>query len=209
MSILKWMFFSILGLGILGLTAFLTFGPASIERGRNKVAAYDPYLVSTAARKRHDRLLWKRDLLERGTRGQGGIPRLQKGNVAIQFFTAVTKSPAGLNHQRNAADTPDNITLMALGQMWPPAIWQSIFERAIYQARKLHGFEACALNSLKIINPPADLETLLQSRAEGEKTIAALLEIEDTHTLKAGVCEIHIRKLMGENMLRVLRQRLI
>ncbi len=206
MNILKWVVFSILGLAILGLTAFLTFGPASIERDRNKVVAHDPYPVSTAAQKLHDSLLigdwhadsllWKRDLLERGTRGQVDIPRLQEGNVAIQVFTAVTKSPAGLNYQQNAADARDNITLLALGQMWPPATWQSIFERAVYQARKLHGFEARAPGKLKIIKSLADLESVLQRRAKGDKIIAAILGIEGAHPLE-GKLE-NLQKLQNE-----------
>lgn len=206
MKTLKWLVLSVLGLGILGLTAFLTFGPAYIETGRNHVAAHDPYPVSEAAQKLHDTLLigdwhadsllWKRDLLERGTRGQLDIPRLQEGNVAIQVFTAVTKSPAGLNYQENAADALDNITLLALGQMWPPATWQSIFERAVYQARKLHRFEARAPEKLKIIKSLADLEAVLERRAKGEKIIAGILGIEGAHPLE-GKLE-NLQKLQDE-----------
>ncbi len=206
MKTLKWLILSILGLGILGLTAFLTFGPAYIENGRNQVATHDPYPVSDAARKLHktlligdwhaDSLLWKRDLLDRGTRGQVDIPRLQEGNVAIQVFTAVTKSPAGLNYEKNSADARDNITLLALGQMWPPATWQSIFERAVYQARKLHGFEKRAPEKLKIVKSLADLEAVLERRAKGEKIIAAILGIEGAHPLE-GKLE-NLQKLQDE-----------
>jgi microsomal dipeptidase-like Zn-dependent dipeptidase len=206
MNILKWVVFSILGLGVLGLVAFLAFGPAYIEQDRNKVALHDPYPVSKAAQKLHDSLLigdwhadsllWKRDLLERGTRGQVDIPRLQEGNVAIQVFTAVTKSPAGLNYQENSADARDNITLLALGHMWPPATWQSIFERAVYQAQKLQGFENRAPEKLKIIRSLNDLETVLARRAKGDKIIAAILGIEGSHPLE-GKLE-NLQKLQDE-----------
>ena len=42
-----------------------------------------------------DTLLWQRSLLDRVDRGHVALPRLIEGNVAIQMFSAVTKSPAG------------------------------------------------------------------------------------------------------------------
>ena len=135
---------------LLGVAAFLIFAPAFVERGRNAVADHAPYPVSPAAQTLHDRLLigdwhadsllWKRNLLKRGNRGQVDLPRLQQGNVALQVFTAVTKSPAGMNYDANSAEALDSITLLAIGQLWPPRTWQSLLQRALFQAEKLHGF---------------------------------------------------------------------
>src|SRR6476646_4151549 len=62
-----------------------------------------PFIASDRARAIHaelwvadlhaDSLLWGRDLLRRGTRGQVDVPRLIEGNVALQVFAASTKSP--------------------------------------------------------------------------------------------------------------------
>lgn len=94
-----WLFISVLA--VIAIAAFLTFGPGIVEKGRNAVAAHDPYPVSDTATALHDDmvigdwhadpLLWNRDL---SNYGQVDVPRLIGGNVAVQVFTAVTKSPA-------------------------------------------------------------------------------------------------------------------
>jgi microsomal dipeptidase-like Zn-dependent dipeptidase len=185
---------AVLVLAVLGLVAFWTFAPSIVEKGRNAVAAHDPYPVSEAARALHsglvigdwhaDSLLWKRDLLQRGDRGQVDLPRLIEGGVAVQVFTAVTKSPMGLNYDANSADAFDNITLLAFGQLWPVRTWQSIYQRAIYQAEKLQGFEAASNGQLKIIRSRADLEAVLEARARGEVVVGGILGVEGLHPLE-------------------------
>lgn len=177
-----------------GLAAFWTLAPAMVERGQNSVAEHAPYPVSKEARALHERLivgdwhsdalLWKRDLLERSERGHVDLPRLEEGGVALQVFTAVTKSPAGQNYQHNSAETRDNITLLAFGQLWPVRTWGSIHERALYQAEKLHGFEARSEGRLKIIRDRADLEAVLAAREAGEGVIGGLLGLEGLHPLE-------------------------
>ena len=120
----------------LAVVAFLLFAPAYVEKSRNRVVEHAPYEVSATAQALHDSLvigdlhadplLWKRDLTERGTRGHVDIPRLIEGNVALQVFTAVTKSPAGQNYDHNETDAMDNITLLAVGQLWPLPTWSSL-----------------------------------------------------------------------------------
>ena len=173
------------------------FIPGYTEKGRNAVAEHDPYPVSDAAQALHDSmvigdwhadsLLWNRDLNKRGTYGQVDIPRLQEGNVAIQVFTAVTKSPKGLNYEHNDADAFDNIKLVAFLQLWPMRTWLSVHERAVYQSEKLHGFEAMAPDALKIIRTRSDLEEVLARRAAGEKVVGGLLGIEGAHPLEGKI----------------------
>lgn len=191
---IKRAFGTILILAIISIVAFLMFGPGIVEKGRNSVAAHDPYPVSEQAQKLHDTLiigdwhadslLWNRDLTKRGSYGQVDLPRLIEGNVAVQVFTAVTKSPAGLNYEQNSAEARDNITTLAVAQLWPTRTWNSIFERAVYQAEKLHGFEAAAPDQLKIIKTLADLEDVLARRAAGEKIVGGILGIEGSHPLE-------------------------
>ncbi len=181
-------------LGLIAFIAFVTFAPAYVENMRNAVADHDPYPVSPEAQALHDTLtigdwhadslLWKRDLLERGTRGQVDIPRLIEGNVAVQVFTAVTKSPAGQNYEHNETDTMDNITLLAVGQLWPMRTWSSLYERALYQAQKLHDFQEKSDGRLHIIKSEADLDTLLAARAAGKDVVGGLLGIEGAHPLE-------------------------
>ncbi len=184
----------------LALAAFFTFAPTMVEKARNPVIAHEPYPVSHMAETLHqsliigdwhaDSLLWNRDLTKRGTYGQVDLPRLQEGNVAIQVFKAVTKSPAGLNYENNTADARDNITLLAFGQLWPMRTWFSIFERAIYQSEKLHAFEAARPDMLKIIRSRADLEALLEARASGQNLIGGILGIEGAHPLEGDIANL-------------------
>ncbi|MEL0439213.1 dipeptidase [Phycobacter sp. K97] len=179
---------------VLVVIGALIFVPGYIERGRNVVAEHDPYPVSAEAAALHDTLLigdlhadpllWKRDLTKRSDRGQVDIPRLIEGNVALQVFTAVTKSPAGQNYEHNETDAMDNITLLAIAQMWPVRTWGSLFERAVYQAEKLHGFEARSNGQLRIVKSEADLDALIERKLSGEAVVGGILGIEGAHPLE-------------------------
>jgi membrane dipeptidase len=67
--------------------------PGMVESRMNKVLTPPPYKASSAAEALHkrlivadlhaDSLLWNRNLLERGSRGQVDLPRLAEGNVAL------------------------------------------------------------------------------------------------------------------------------
>ncbi|MCM2561400.1 dipeptidase [Lutimaribacter sp. EGI FJ00015] len=191
---------ALLALLILATAAFFLFAPAYVESQRNAVIPHAPYPVSTEARALHDSLivgdwhadplLWKRDLAERGNRGQVDIPRLIEGGVAVQVFTAVTKSPAGQNYEENSAEAFDNITLLAVGQLWPMRTWTSIYERAIYQAEKLHRFERQLAGQLRIIKSRADLDAVLTARAEGGDIVGGILGVEGLHPLEGDFAKL-------------------
>lgn len=202
----KWMGRIIL-LGVVALGLFLTFGPGYVENSRNAVAPHDPYPVSEAAAALHgtltvadwhaDSLLWNRDLLERGDRGHVDLPRLQEGNVALQVFTAVTKSPAGQNYEENATDARDNITLLAMGQLWPMRTWNSLLQRALYQADRLHGFAEASGGALRIVTTRAELDAALAARDTGEDVTAAMLGIEGSHALEGDLANLDMLEAAG------------
>jgi hypothetical protein len=83
-----------------------------------------------------DTLLWDRSLLDRSDRGHVDLPRLQDGNVALEVFASVTKSPKGQNYDSNNADS-HNLTLLTFAQLQPPRTWTSLWERGLYHAEKL------------------------------------------------------------------------
>ena len=193
MKFLKRALLALLLLVVIGAGAFFIFAPAIVEKGQNRMIAHEPWPVSDAAQRLHDRLLvadwhadsllWNRNLTSRETYGHVDLPRLVAGNVAVQVFTAVTKSPAGQNYQKNSADADDNITKLAMGQLWPVATWGSLYERAVHQAKRLHKFAAAAPEHMVIVRSKAELEQVLKLRAEGRKVTAALLGIEGMHAL--------------------------
>lgn len=182
---------------IIGVAGFMVFAPPIVDKARNGVTDHAPYPISKDAAALHqsmligdwhaDSLLWKRDLLKRGTRGHVDVPRLIEGNVTLQVFTAVTRVPMGLNYDHNATDAPDNITLLAMAQMWPPQTWTSLYERALYQARKLHRFAARSNGQLQIITSRATLDQLLADKAAGEPVVGGLLGIEGAHPLEGDI----------------------
>ena len=88
---------------LLALAVFFFVVPAYVERDMNQTLNPPPYRASERAVELHkrllvadlhaDSLLWSRDLLDRSSRGHVDIPRLIEGNVALQAFTIVTKTP--------------------------------------------------------------------------------------------------------------------
>ena len=198
---------AVIVLAVLGLAGFWIFAPGIVEKQSNNVLPHAPYPVSKAAQDLHqsliigdwhaDSLLWNRDLTERGSYGQVDLPRLDEGNVAIQVFTAVTKSPSGLNYEENSAEAFDDITLLAFGQLWPMRTWQSLLERALYQAEKLRGFEAAAPDRLKIVTSRAELNAVLAARAEGARITAGILGIEGAHPLEGKLENLDVLEAAG------------
>ena len=185
---------------VIAVGAFLIFAPGYVERGRNAVAEHDPYVISDAAEALHanlligdwhaDPTLWKRDLSKRANRGHTDILRLIEGNVAVQVFTAVTKSPAGQNNEQNSADAFDNITPLAIGQLWPPRTWGSLAERAMYQGDKLEELVQDADGQFRLIRNRADLEQLLVDRAAGSELVGGIFGIEGGHALEGDMSNL-------------------
>ena len=139
--------------------------PGIIERRLNQVDARNSYSVSSKAEKLHnslfiadlhaDSLLWKRDLMKRAARGHVDLPRLLEGNVGLQVFSAVTKSPRGLNDVTNESDS-DNVTLLALVQAWPVATWNSLYARAAMQIARLNDLVTAHPDQLMFVRTQSD-----------------------------------------------------
>ena len=183
---------------LVGIGVFLIVGPGILEKSMNTVLEHPPYKISQAAQKKHDgliimdwhsdSLLWNRNLLKRSNYGHMDIPRLAEGNVALQMFTVVTKSPKGQNYESNTADS-DNITMLAIAQLWPPATWSSLYERALYQSRRLHDCASKEPERLKIIRTQSDLINALEIRSKTKSNgsgniVLGLLGIEGCHCLE-------------------------
>ena len=182
---------------LLGLAYLHWILPGKVESSMNVVLEHDRYVVSEQARQLHeslfvadlhsDSLLWKRDLTKSSNIGHMDLPRLAKGNVAVQVFSATTKSPAGLNYDRNTADS-DQITLLALASFWPPRTWFSLYERAVFQLEKLQ--ELAANDGLTLVTTRKDLEQLIARREGGESVIGGIYLIEGAHPLEGDISNL-------------------
>lgn len=183
------------------LVAFFFIAPGQVEESNNKLLNKPPYSASDKARQLHktlligdlhaDSLLWDRNLLKPGIRGHVDVPRLIEGNVAIQGFTVVTKTPRKLNIERND-DKTDNILLLALCERWPISTWTSLTERALFQAKNLHNFAKNSQGKLRIIKSKTDLETYLQEREKTPNITAGFLGIEGAHALDGKLSNVDV-----------------
>jgi microsomal dipeptidase-like Zn-dependent dipeptidase len=182
-----------------GLAAFFFILPGYLEKSMNVTLNPPPYPASDRARELHksllvadlhsDSLLWDRDLLDRATRGHVDVPRLIEGNVALQAFTVVTKTPKGQNIESNDGAT-DNITLLAIAKRWPLSAWSSLKQRALYQASRLHEAAARSGGRLVVIQTSEDLTRYLQRRKSQQAITAGLLGIEGAHALDQDLSNI-------------------
>lgn len=188
--------------GILLIAAWLVlqfYLPDALENATNVNLPHEDYVIRPEVQAFHDSLfiadlhsdslLWKRDLLKKATIGHMDLPRLREGNVALQVFSATTKSPAGQNYDSNTADS-DRITLLAVAMFWPIATWTSIYERALYQLQKLHDFAERSDGELVVVQSKQDFEAFLARRDAGEDVVAGLYLIEGAHPLEGDVDNI-------------------
>lgn len=176
---------------------FTLFAPAIVDNRFNPVLVDGPYTVSDEAQKLFndldfvgdlhcDALLWDRDLLKRNGHGQVDIPRMQEGNVALQAFTIVSKSPKGQNMQQNTAKT-DNITSLVIGQGRGIDSWFSLYERAIDQCEALHEFADKSNDEFVVVHNRTELKDFLSTRATNQTLTAGYLGVEGGHCLEGKI----------------------
>lgn len=176
------------------LAAVLFFGlaPGIAERSMNRIAGSGEWTVSPAAQALHDRLviadlhsdtlLWKRDPEARAERGHVDLPRLQDGNVKLQVFSSVTKTPKGQNYEANGADT-DNITMLAIAQLQPPRTWDSLLQRSLWHAERMQ-----RAKGYRLVQTVRDLDALLADRT----ATGALLSIEGLQNLEGKLGNVDV-----------------
>lgn len=208
--VLKWLGYALVLVVLAGLGIFFFVLPGWFEARVNPVLEPPPYKASPEATNLHggllvadlhaDSLLWGRDLLQRAGRGQVDIPRLGEGNVALQVFSVVTKSPRGLNIERNTGDT-DNITLLAIAERWPPKTWTSLKERALYQAARLRAMAGTSDDKFVIIRSKRDLRIFLDRRRLEPGIVAGLLAIEGAHVLEGDPANVDTMYDAGYRMM--------
>lgn len=184
---------ALLVLLLLGVVGFFTLGPGIIENSMNRMADTDladpdPETVALhdslfIADLHSDTLMWNRDLLDRSDRGHMDLPRLQDGNVGLQVFSSVSKTPKNQNYDSNPANT-DNITLLAILQLQPPRTWTSLVERSLYHAEKLQDAVADSEGELRFIRSRDDLDRLVADREAGKDVTGALFSLEGLQSLE-------------------------
>lgn len=181
---------AILAVLVVAAIAFFTFGPKYIDTSMNKVSmstagisngGYDS--LTFIADLHCDMLLWDRDFFSNNDYGHVDLPRMQQANMAFQAFTIVSKTPRGINIERNSAET-DQIGLLSFMQLRPPSTWFSIKARALHQINQLHDFAKQSNGQFRVIKSKADLQDFISDRIQNKNLTSGMIGIEGAHCLE-------------------------
>ena len=185
-----WIPLALIGAAFIG---FFGFAPGYVEGSMNQIDGKPLIQVSDEAMALHrtlnivdlhsDTLMWNRDLNDAATRGHMDLPRLQEGNVALQLFSSVTKTPKGQNYDGNSDET-DNITLLTVAQLQPVKTWRSLVERSLYHAAKRNDVVARSNGAVKAVDSAMQVDRLLAARQKDKKVVGAMLTIEGLQNLE-------------------------
>lgn len=176
--------------------AFFAFVPGIIDRKMNttvhpgaapKIAWYDS--ISFIADMHCDALLWDRNLLKRSSTGHVDILRMQEANEAFQVFTIVSKTPRGMNIDRNS-DATDNVALLSFAQLRAPSDWFSLKARALHQCEDLRITAEKSNGTFRLIRSKTDLQKFIADRAQTPRLTAGMLGLEGAHCLEKEVANL-------------------
>ncbi len=189
---------SLLGLLVIAVIAWFLFAPAQFEKQTNMIDGEPLPEIRADAQKLHDSLLivdlhgdtllWKRKVTDSVDRGHIDLQRMQKGNVGLQIFSSVSKTPRGQNYDSNSDET-DNITLLAITQLQPMRTWFSLLERQLYHGMKLSDAVTDSEGALTQIQSASDADGLPELRGKtaeenGQAVIGTLFSAEGLQTLE-------------------------
>ncbi|AMG76237.1 MULTISPECIES: dipeptidase [Sphingopyxis] len=192
----RWLI-GLLALLLVAAAAFFLFAPGMIERGTNKIDGKPLLQVGEHAKALHktltivdlhsDSLLWSRDFLKPADRGHMDLPRLAEGNVALQILSSTTKAPKGQNYDANGDDT-DIVTSLVIAQLQPVRTWNSLLERSLWHAEKLHRAVAASQGRLMAVATQPQLDALLAARrTKAPPPVGAMLSVEGLHDLEGDI----------------------
>ena len=181
---------------VVATAAFFVLLAARVDQQMNQVLRKPPYAPSVAASALHrklrivdmhdDLLLWPRDPLERSSTGSTDVPRLLEGNVALEIFSTVSKTPRGQNYAGNSGET-DNITLLAAAERRPLDNWltgRHLLARARWTSEKLHAVAARSHGRVTIVTSSTALERALVARDTRRETLIVMLSLEGLQVLE-------------------------
>ena len=131
--------------------------PGIVEARMNPVLHPPPYPAPEWARElsrgsvdlHADPLLWGRDLSKRASRGQVDVPRLLEAQAGRQIFAGVALVP----RVRHDPGTFDLLVPLYILSGWPPRVWFSPKERALYQAARLKRLPVSLVRSRADLRP--------------------------------------------------------
>jgi microsomal dipeptidase-like Zn-dependent dipeptidase len=203
----------ILSLLLFIVLIFFVVAPSLVEKQFNLISKHTPFIVSEEAQKLHgnlfigdlhaDSTLWDRNLSNQHNYGHIDIPRLQKGNVALQMFTTVSKVPQGLNYDSNETSANDSITVLAVMQRWPIKTWNNLTERVIHQAKKIQHIAKKDSDNFMLILSQSDLDKFINKRRSNPNLVGGLIGTEGSHALEGNLDNIQRLHSEGFRMMSI------
>lgn len=194
----KKILYTIILLLVLGFIVLFAFVPTYTDKSMNKViarysgkhsAAYDslPFIADLHC----DMLLWDRDFFEEHDYGHVDLPRMKKANMAFQVFTVVSKTPRGINIERNSDET-DQIALLSFAQLRPPSNWFSIKARALNQCKELYAAADKSEGTFRVVSSQNELKQFVTDRAKDRSLTAGMLGLEGAHCLEGDLNNLQV-----------------
>jgi microsomal dipeptidase-like Zn-dependent dipeptidase len=194
-SVALFFFFVLPGLAEKKLNGIFPVAPA--EEGIEVPRLHSQLFVSDL---HADTLLWNRDIVNGSARGHVDLPRMQKGNMALQAFSVVTEASFIYKKAHNSP-SPDGITLISIANRWPLSTWTSLSERALYQANYLKEQVAASKGEMRLILNQDDLRQLRKDRESGVQVTGAWLTIEGGHALEGDLSKLDTLYAAGFRMI--------
>jgi membrane dipeptidase len=188
----------VLAVAAVGAVLFFWVG-ANLERFVNRVKPVVLLGVSDEARRIHDEsfvvdlhadsLLLGRDLLARSAVGHVDLPRLQRGGVGLQMFTAVTRFPFSFDIHRTDRGGIDLLTVAAILQRSPLA-HLGPKDRALLQAERLASLIQRSEGRLRPVRTRAELEALVFAHRRDPTIVGAIFGLEGAHALEGDIANL-------------------
>ena len=132
-----------------------------------------------------DICLWRRDLMRKNRRGHVDLPRLQEGNVALQFVTVPTKLVISRRFPR--VFFRDLFFWGAFMSLQHPATWFSTSARVRLQLHRLESWIAQSGGAIRLVCSRSQLDELEGCRERNEGVIGVMLGLEGAHVLRGGL----------------------
>lgn len=199
-------------IGLLGLYFFCTlFIPNIVDEKFNKVHHQGIGAISSEAELVFNRLdfiadlhcdalLWKRNLNKENDFGHVDIPKLIKGNVALQAFTIVSKVPYGINFQSNKTSS-DMLQIHSFAVGRNPKTWFSPKARVLSQCKELQKFADRSKGEFRILYSSEDLQQYLNDRTSRPNISAGFLGIEGMQGLEGDIKNVELFYQAGVRMM--------
>jgi membrane dipeptidase len=177
----------------IGFTILFAIVPSYMDKSMNTVSVSysainpaDYNALPFIADLHCDMLLWNRNFFKAHNYGHVDLPRMQKANMALQVFSIVSKTPKGINIEKNSDDT-DQVTLLSFAQLRPPSSWFSIKARALHQCHQLHAFAEESDGAFRVISNQLELQQFIADRNMNPKLTAGMLGLEGAHCLEGDI----------------------